>query len=152
MTTTPTVGSSSCPVRCSLPDCSWCGGTPSTPVPPTLPAPAPWYAEGSTADFSMSEIFTFAQVLDGLGAFEETSDVLYYFEKPWKWTGEHGRWVELNSPGELGEDHAEYVLDNGTKAENFAAWLAARDADEEKIAEDVGRTVSRLAAKVGGRK
>lgn len=141
-----------CPVCATYPDgrlCLTCSQAVkaqiiSTPVPSTLPAARPWYAEGSTADFSMSEVFTFAQVLDGLDAFEDTSSVLYYFEKPWKWTGEHTRWVELDSPGTIGEDEAEYILDNGARAESFAAWKAQRDDDEADMGDRVTATVDEL--------
>lgn len=106
--------------------------TSPTPVPSTLPSAAPWYAQGSTADFSMSDVFAFAQVLDNLDAFEDVSAVLYYFEKPWKWTGERDRWVEIGSPSKPDEDQTAYVLDNGTKAPDYTTWRS--------LMEDEGRS------------
>ena len=48
-----------------------------------------------------SELLRFAIILRDAGAFdgEDPIDrVLYYFEKPWKWSGEHDRWIALGRP------------------------------------------------------
>lgn len=93
----------------------------------TLPAPAPWYAAGTTVDFVSSEIYIFGRVLESIDAFESVDDVFYYFSKPWKFDSEHARWVELGRP-QLGIDTdcslSEYVLDADTKATNFEKWKA----------------------------
>ena len=38
---------------------------------------------------SGDEVHRLAQWLDNLNAFTETRDVIYFFEKPWKWTSEY---------------------------------------------------------------
>ena len=43
---------------------------------------------------SYSEVVSFARVLDAAGKFERTIDVIYYFEKPWKWGHEYSLWKQ----------------------------------------------------------
>ncbi len=74
--------------------------TQSQPV--TQPAPAVqlgcWFTD-------YAELLAFARILKECGAFHESTEegeeidaLLYYFEKPWKWTGEHDKWVALGRP------------------------------------------------------
>ncbi len=45
------------------------------------------------------ELLSFARVLEECGAFvEDTKMLLTYFEKPWKWTPEHEKWIALGRP------------------------------------------------------
>lgn len=45
------------------------------------------------------EITGFASALVEGGRLISASDVLYFFEKPWKWTAEHDAWVGFDRPG-----------------------------------------------------
>lgn len=44
------------------------------------------------------EVCAFAHLLVNEGMLESAHDVVYFFEKPWKWTDEHGRWVTAGRP------------------------------------------------------
>ena len=52
-----------------------------------------------------SELVTFARVLLDAGAFDgeegQAKQMLYFFEKPWKWTDEFVAWVRLRRPLEI---------------------------------------------------
>lgn len=51
-----------------------------------------WYDEHA-------ELVRFAAILNEVGLFlDETAIMLEYFEKPWKWSNEHARWVMLGRP------------------------------------------------------
>lgn len=77
-----------------------------------------WYEE-------REELLSFARVMKELGAFgcgaDEADTVLYYIEKPWKWTEEHDDWVSLGRPSaddpifvdvrELGEEISDALKD-----------------------------------------
>lgn len=45
-----------------------------------------------------AELVAFAAALNSAGAFSDTGDVVRFFEKPWKWTEEHTRWVDVGRP------------------------------------------------------
>lgn len=62
----------------------------------------------------------FASVLIDLGTFERPKDVLYFFEKPWKWEPEWERWVALGKPLDL--DDIEVLAEH----EEFAKVFRAR--------------------------
>lgn len=47
------------------------------------------------------ELVALAQVLDDSGFFDTTRDVVYFLEKPWKWSPEYERWVRAGRPAEL---------------------------------------------------
>ena len=44
------------------------------------------------------ELVGFGRVYNELGGFGDLDDVFYFFEKPYKWTDEHARWVALGRP------------------------------------------------------
>jgi len=44
------------------------------------------------------EVMAFARVMVEGDAFPEQTDLLYYFEKPWKWTKERDEWIEDGEP------------------------------------------------------
>lgn len=47
---------------------------------------------------SRDEVLSFGHVLAAGDAFTTPDDVLYYFEKPYKWDDLHDEWVKLGSP------------------------------------------------------
>ena len=56
------------------------------------------------------QVLAFARVLHDSGAFDvgdvvdegaPVRNVLYYFEKPWKWTAEHAHWCALGRPAAI---------------------------------------------------
>lgn len=55
---------------------------------------------------SRQELLAFARALDGCGAFDEDGipDLLYFLERPWKWTPEYNAWVAAGRPAETLQD------------------------------------------------
>ncbi len=49
-----------------------------------------WYTSQDT-------MLTVARILDDEGCFDRTSDVIYYFEKPWKWEQDMQELIEENT-------------------------------------------------------
>lgn len=43
------------------------------------------------------EVISFAEVLNQADEFSTPEDVIYFFEKPWKWTPEYISWKEEQS-------------------------------------------------------
>lgn len=43
-------------------------------------------------------VIAFARILVDSQGTLTADDVIRYFEKPWKWTDEHARWVAMGSP------------------------------------------------------
>ena len=67
-----------------------------------------------------SEILEFASLLDDIGAFMDTSSVIYFFEKPWKWNKERDNWIELGRPDSkkiIDDDLVEKILDPNPKCD-----------------------------------
>lgn len=54
-------------------------------------APGDW-------DENFSEVLRFARVLNNAEEFDNPNEVLYYFEKPYKWDKEHDQWTEFEEP------------------------------------------------------
>ena len=50
-------------------------------------------------------IHTFATVLHRAGVLDTVDDVLYFFEKPWKWDNEYDKWVEFGQPLDEHDDN-----------------------------------------------
>ena len=50
------------------------------------------------------ERLSFARTLAESHLLTTVADTLYYFEKPWKWTTEHERWVQAGRPETVPED------------------------------------------------
>ena len=72
--------------------------TPRQAPPPTprTPADTGWFAD-------YSEVVTFGGVLADIDTLTSARDVLYYFEKPWKWTPEYEAWTAHGRPLAPGE-------------------------------------------------
>lgn len=49
------------------------------------------------------EALDFARALHLVGAFADVDAVLYYFEKPYKWTEEHKDWVLADRPRDVSD-------------------------------------------------
>lgn len=70
-------------------------------LPPEDPTPV---ADGDRWFEDPVELRLFAQLLVGIGTFTDVDcenalrDLLYYLEKPYKWSEEHARWVALDRP------------------------------------------------------
>lgn len=60
-------------------------------------APGDW-------DESFAEVLRFGRVLNNAEEFDNPSEVLYYFEKPYKWDREHETWSEMGEPYDDGDD------------------------------------------------
>jgi len=59
--------------------------------PTRMPSPDTFH-EDETA------VLFFSRILDEIGAFTETSNVIDYFAQPYKWKNEYGRWISVNAP------------------------------------------------------
>lgn len=46
------------------------------------------------------EVLVFGEILANTGEFDTPKDLLYYFQKPWKWTIEHVVWVDAGRPSD----------------------------------------------------
>lgn len=47
---------------------------------------------------SDTAVLFFARILDEIGGFHETSNVIDYFAQPYKWKAEYQRWLDVGSP------------------------------------------------------
>ncbi len=63
------------------------------------------------------EVLNFARILDEAGRFGSVSDVLYYFEKPYKWTADYELWQRMGEP----------TSDNPKAWDDFTAALVIGD-------------------------
>ena len=94
--------------------------------------------EQHRSDFEMTDrkwyespdnVYDLAQWLDGEGYFDKTSDMLRFFEKPWKWIREFGLyqlWQKAVHP-QLEELCVEAVFDNSKTAEDILAEQEEND-------------------------
>jgi hypothetical protein len=57
-----------------------------------MPLPAPDWTTNHT------ELLRFAHVLVDAGSLTDAKEVLYFFEKPWKWDQEHQIWDGCHRP------------------------------------------------------
>jgi hypothetical protein len=53
------------------------------------------------------EVLTFGEVLADAGEFDAPKDLLYFFQKPWKWTIEHISWIDAGRP--TGRDAVDWL-------------------------------------------
>lgn len=56
------------------------------------------YTKGCDWFDDHDEVLAFARALDEGDGFTSTGDVLYYFEKPWKWTEDRDAWINQGEP------------------------------------------------------
>ena len=55
-------------------------------------------------------VLEFARVMHETGEFATIDDVLYFFEKPYKWTVERERWLAMGKPEPMTEAQLESML------------------------------------------
>lgn len=61
------------------------------PMTTLLESPTTWYADHST-------LVGFAHILTAADKFPATTDVIDYFDKPWKWDPDHALWAAAGRP------------------------------------------------------
>lgn len=90
----------------------------------------PWYG-------NMDELNCFAHVLVDCGLWPITYDpkeLIYFYEKPWKWDREHKVWKALGEPYQ--PDRANFWPGEDTYEEDCKAWDALKEAFEALDEED----------------
>lgn len=76
---------------------------------PRTPADTGWFAD-------YSEVVTFGGILHAIDSLSSAQDVLYYFEKPWKWTPEYEAWTQHGRPTEPGAHDWDGFVDEASLA------------------------------------
>ncbi|MBC7299461.1 hypothetical protein [Nocardia salmonicida] len=74
------------------------------PLTAVLEAPTTWYADHST-------LVGFAHILTAADWLTTTTDVIDYFDKPWKWGEQHAQWAAAGRP-EPDTDGWQLLLDS----------------------------------------
>ena len=75
-----------------------------------------WEADGETKKMrtdwiaDADEVFVVASMLNDCGAFTATKDMLRFFEKPFDWTAERAKWIELGRPLDLSDEQKEAII------------------------------------------
>lgn len=59
-----------------------------------------WYTDHATL-MSFVRVLARAEAFRGDSRREDTRNILYFFEKPWKWTPEYEAWVRLGRPNDV---------------------------------------------------